>query len=140
MSLLKLASLQTADSFCRNTEAINSLVVVLPLEPPTTMTGNSNSMPVGRGGLSQRHARVIHDEHRAFRQQHGNFFLLHHDSGGTFGGNLVQEVVAIEAFAPDGKKQIARFCLPGIGADIGDRGFPGPATDFRGAGFGNKFQ
>ena len=43
MSLLKLASLQSVESFWRNTEAISSFVVVLPFEPPTAITGNVKS-------------------------------------------------------------------------------------------------
>ena len=40
MSLLKLASLQSAGIFWRSTEAISSLVLVLPLDPATAMTGS----------------------------------------------------------------------------------------------------
>src|SRR2546426_301162 len=43
MSLLKLASLQSTASFCLSTEATNSLVVVLPLDPPMAMIGSRNS-------------------------------------------------------------------------------------------------
>ena len=42
MSLLKLASLQRVVSFCFNTDATNSLVVVFPLEPPTATIGRVN--------------------------------------------------------------------------------------------------
>ena len=39
MSLLKLASLHRTGPAWRRTAAISSLVVVLPLDPPTAMTG-----------------------------------------------------------------------------------------------------
>src|SRR6266700_3267197 len=42
MSLLRLASLQSTASFCLNTEATNSLVVVLPFDPPMAMIGSRN--------------------------------------------------------------------------------------------------
>src|ERR1039458_5965861 len=43
MSLLKLASLHSIENFWRSTDATNSLVVVLPFEPPTAITGSEKS-------------------------------------------------------------------------------------------------
>ena len=43
MLLLKLASLQSVESFWRSTDAMSSFVVVFPFEPPTAMTGSVKS-------------------------------------------------------------------------------------------------
>jgi hypothetical protein len=44
MWLLKLASLHKVENFCRSRAARSSLVVVLPLDPPTANRGRENPL------------------------------------------------------------------------------------------------
>ncbi len=46
----------------------------------------------------------------------------------------------VEFVAFEGEKDVARFCLTRVGADIFNSNFPGAGFDFRPAGLGYKFQ
>ncbi len=58
---------------------INSLVVVLPLEPPTAMTGRPKSRPVTRPQSAQGPPGVVHRDDRAAGKVGGQFVPLGHD-------------------------------------------------------------
>jgi len=84
----------------------------LAVRAADTNNGQIEFTPVSRGQFAERRARVAHREHGAFRQGGGDFFPFHNDRCNTFGCDFVQKIVAVEMPAFDGKKQVARFCLP----------------------------
>ena len=111
MSLLKLASLQSVASFCRSADAINSFVVVLPFEPPTATTGKLKSRRYAAANFPSAARASSTTSTRTFRQWRGDFSSFHDHRRDAFGRDFLQKFVAVEAFAFDGKKQVAGLRL-----------------------------